>query len=273
MESETKINYGFIAPEIKEEDFVLGGGNVPFVLLQKDGQWDNFIDQLEERQRNAFMDSFGCTGYGLENHVVSYMKRRYGINANYSERAIGIIAGTFPPGNSPDRVYQKNREVGFINQELLPFNNDIKTPEEFYSPSPLTDELLEEAKKWNQEYELFHEWAWRGNPPLEEKINNMKMALKYSPLGLAVYAWATDENGNYIKLGPENHWVCVYGYTDKGWKVYDSYDNSHKIYSFENEVNYCKRISIEKREQKPTTDMGNAIINFIKRLFAKFKFT
>lgn len=268
MEKETKINYGYIPPVIKPEDHVLGQGKTPLILLQHDGQWDKEIERIDEIQKNAFIDSADCTGYGLENQIVPYMKRRYRLDVNYSERAIGIVAGTRPPGNSPDIVYQSNRSFGFIKNETLPFTEDIKTIEEFYSPDPLTFEIEEEGKKWKEQFEFFHEWVWSGNPTLEEKVHNMKVSLKYSTLAIDVYAWATDENGIYIKLGQSNHWVCVYGYTDKGWKVYDSYDRSHKIYSFENDIGFCKRISIEKRESKPSKiSFWQSIINFIKKIF------
>lgn len=272
----TKLNYGFITPIIKNEDYVLGGGQAPLIQLQKDGQWDEWIDGLDERQSNIFFDSAGCTGYGLENQKYSYMKRRYGIEDDSSERAIGIVAKTRPPGNDPNIVYQKNRETGFIKQSSLPFDDNIRTVEQFYSPDPLTPELLQEAKEWNEKYELFHEWVWRPGSAmtLEEKIHNMKVALKYAPLAFEVYAWATDDRGVYVKLGQANHWVCCYGYTDLGWKIYDSYDKSHKIYSFENDINFCKRISIELRKEIPsnsTTDIGSVLLLWITRFFNKIK--
>jgi hypothetical protein len=241
-------NYGFLKPTIRQEDYVLGAGKAPLILLQKDGQWDESIDKLREIQHNSSLDSHNCIAHGLENQLVPYMRKRHGVDVNYSERGIGINAGTWPPGNDPGTVYQSAREKGFLKQESLPFNESITSVDEYYSPRPLTIELQIEGEKWNEEYTFYHEWVWNGNPPLEEKIHNMKVALKYSPLAIDVYAWAQDENGVYIKVSESNHWVCCYGYTDKGWKVYDSYENSHKIYSFDSNIDFCKRISVEKKE-------------------------
>ena len=75
--------------------------------------------------------------------------------------------------------------------------------------------------------------------------NAMRKALTFSPLGIAVDAWQTDENGEYVSYGEPNHWTVLYKMDDKGRKyVFDSYAPYYKVLSPTHQIKYCKRYSL-----------------------------
>jgi hypothetical protein len=263
------MNYGFKPPVIDNEHYVLGQGNVPFQVLQKNGDWTDSLPVIE-KQATPFFDTYNCTGFGATNQIEMYMFKRYGSTVNYSDRWVGIIAGTDPKtgGNDPQTVYEAIRKYGLIPEEMLPFNDSITSAEDFFSFKGADREACYRAgREWLSKYDFKHEWVFRPDSSLtdEEKYHNMKVALKYSPLGVAVYAWQPDGRGVYIDFSSPNHWTSEYSFTDFQ-KYFDSYEPYTKI--GEQKVIYCKRINIELRKTvASTTDIGSIILKWLKKLF------
>lgn len=241
------MNYGFIAPKIDHTAFVLGQGNVPFKLLKPDGDWRD-VKHVKEYQSRPEFDTYNCTGYNSLNQVEQYELVAFGELNNYSDRWLGIIAGTKPPGNDPHTVYEAIRKYGLIPDEMLPFTDDITNVDEYYSFKGGNEEACyAEGRKWLEKKRLYHEYAFSSDMTKDEKDNNMKVALKYSPLAIAVYAWVQDENGIYIRLGSDTHWTTLPAFKEYQY-VYDSYDPVDKVVN--QEIYWCKRIHIEKVEVK-----------------------
>lgn len=264
------MNYtGFIKPTITKEHYVLGGSPMPFIVHKEDANWTKDLPE-KEIQTNRFIDTSNCTAEGTTNQIEIYMREVFGLDVNYSARWVGIIAGTRPPGNDPQRVYEAIREYGLIPEEMLPFDDSITTIEEYYSFKGADEAACyAAAAEWKKKYDFYHEWAFGDGYSIEERINNMKMSLKTSPLCIAVYAWAIDERGVYVKLGDENHWTCCPNFEELQ-KVFDTYDPVDK--TIDQEINFCKRIYIKERAQDiaAPTDTKNwfiIIINFLKYLF------
>jgi len=194
---------------------------------------------------------------------------------NYSERFTAIMSETDPnSGNSPHRVAESIRENGLVEEKDLPFSEDIKTPEQYYQPDPMRTSLLVKGKRWTKQYLFKHEWVWNGNPLVAEKVRLLKEALKRSPVGASVYAWNCDANGIYQKSGEDNHWVCIYGWNDHGWKIFDSYTNSYKLYSFDADISMAKLYWLSKAPSEVDNwDIAilKSMVKFIKDLIYKNK--
>lgn len=230
-----KINYGFKPDIRKEEDYFFGSSPLSGEVLQEDGQWTDFLPP-EEIQRKQF-ETYDCTAFGTLNCLEILFLRKFGQTINKSDRALGIMSGTDPEsgGNSPSVVAQTLHSQGCIDDELLPFSDDLKTVEDFYSPKPLPVGLQKEAKKWLNQYSLGYEQVFRLYEEPENKLELIKEALKYSPLGISVYAW-WEKDGVFARPNgaSDNHWVCAYGWEDDGVKVFDSYDQTHKLVDWGN---------------------------------------
>lgn len=264
------MNYGFIKPKIDSTHYVLGGSPVPMKVIQEDGNWETAMVQ-KDIQRLSF-DTYNCTSFGTLKQIQTYLSCVFGDYTNYSDRWVGIIAGTKPPGNDPQKVYEAIRKYGLIPEEMLPFSEDLTSVEEYYSFKGADKEACyAEGLKWLEKYTLLHEWVFSPDQPLDEKINNMKVALKYSPLCLAVYAWAQDEKGVYIRLGDDTHWTFMYSYDDLE-RIMDSYEPLLK--GADQEIFYCKRIHIEIKKPSVTIKLTlwQKILNWLSKQFNLIKY-
>lgn len=269
-----KKKYGLKFDIVKPEDYFLGGGFIGTEEIQPDGQWDAFLP-AEELQNLNKIETQNCTAFGTENCLNILMNKVFHEDKNYSERFIGIMAGTDPyGGNSPHVVGESVRHNGVIEEKSLPFSEDITTPEEYYQPKPMNTSRLVEGQKWLRTYSFKHEWVYSNNPILEEKIRLIKEALKRSPVGASVYAWVCDENGIYYKAGVSNHWVCIYGWNEHGWKIFDSYDNTYKIYSFNSDIEMAKLYWLKKnppRKDNWLSEIVKNVLLLVKDLIFKIK--
>lgn len=256
------MNYGLVVSDRPDEKaYILGGwGSLPKIVLQMNGQWDDFLPQYEA-QADRF-ETCGCTIYGTQNCIEILLKRLTGVEQNYSERFNYILAGISCPGTDPHYVCESIRQNKVIDQRLLP---TTETYNEFCQPLPMDVELLKVGLKWP--FEFKHEWVLNEfDPDWKEKMMD---ALRYSPLGAAVYAW---KNSGEVYARPtgakDNHWCVIYGY-EKGkyWKCFDSYDHSVKHLAWNFGFTLVKRFYVS--EQKEIIK-GNWLIDLMKRLFHIF---
>ncbi len=241
-----KRKYAFKEPIITSDNYILGAGNVTHKILQENGNWDALLPDGEYQNKRG-LETYDCTGFGTLNAVEAIMRTEFGVNENYSDRWVGIIAGTTEGGNDPHVVCEAIRKYGLIPESMLPFSDDISTFEEYYSfkGSDMT-ECYKAGRAWLEKYDFKHEWCFQPSQPLDEKMNNIKISLKYSPLGVAVNAWQTDSEGIYVRSGNDNHWVMIYSYDDFV-RIFDSYDPFRKNLDPQYGFKYCKVFNIEKR--------------------------
>jgi len=230
--------YGFIEPEIKDEDYVLGAyTKLGAEVLQPDGQWGAYLPIFEAQAKNS-IETYNCTAFATLN-VIEALFRRKSEDKNFSDRYTGIMAGTYPPGNDPHKVIESIRkDAGLIDELLLPFSAELKTVDDYYSPKPMTKNLINRGHEFLQKWKIRHEWVTGKNQAIME-------ALKYSPLGVAVSAWSQDGKF-YKRFGSDNHWSVIFGYKkDEYWLCFDSYDGGMKILDWDFGFKYVKRYSIE----------------------------
>lgn len=222
-------NYGLVLePIVIEKDYLLGGfGSIGGTILQPDGQWDMYLPPDEFQNLNG-VEPCACTSFGTLNALEILFRRLFGLPKNYSDRFLAKASGTIIPGNSPHKVAETIRKVGLVTQEAWPFDSLINTFDKFYAEVPRSVYAL--ATAFSEEFDFKHEYV----PCTPE---GLKEALKYSPLGMSVYGWYQDLDHNSPTFGlytkpqgaEDNHWICVYGFEDgKYWKVFDSYDSTHK---------------------------------------------
>jgi hypothetical protein len=250
-----KKGHGFKGVKIDyDHDFMFGDGQLEErfgaakQVIKENGQWDPYLPEAEY-QKFDWGDTMHCTVYGTENCEQTLMKAKYGESQEYSERFLGVQAGITQGGGSPHKVAEAWRRDGNLEYSLLPFE-DANSWEEFNSPNPMTPELLNSAARWSSEWEFGHDWITPGI--MGGMAGAIKHALKYSPVGVGVYAWAS-QDGYYVKpsWARDNHWVMCYGYVDgEYWKVYDHYDQVHKKIAWDYPWAFAKRYTLEKKNQE-----------------------
>lgn len=252
--------YGFLPPVITVSDYIFGSLDKTKTLkgevLRPDGQWDNDLPE-DEMQNRYYFESYNCSNYGTLNCKDTLENALYGSVRDDSERFLGVVSGTSHAGNNPHGVAEAIRKYGLIPEEELPWSPDINSWEEYYSPKPMTKVYLDMGKVWLKKYEFKHEYAFHGYDSLKTKQNKLCEALKYSPIGISVYAWV-QRNGMYYKPSgkSDNHWVECYGYVKgKYWKIFDSYDNTRKKVEWNTNFSFAKKYQLTKLEESKKKDM------------------
>lgn len=234
------MRYGYQKPITQKTDYFLGA--LSKEVLVQDGDWFPFIPLYEPQYGNGF-DTDGCTIWGTENALETLLKRVTGKDYNFSERHVYIGTNTRPPGNDPFTIGEYIRRNGMVNETVLPMTNSF---DEFIQPDPLTKDIVDEAKKLLDEYEIKQEFVCNGNQlTLEEKKKLITYSLKLSPLGVSLFAWQMDENGLYYRPdgAPDCHWCVLIGEDDTRYVVFDSYNQSikyvRKDMNFSTVIRYC----------------------------------
>jgi len=263
----TPTPHGFQPIEITPDQYIFGSEQLQGVVLREDGQWYGWLPQIEI-QRKYGLETMNCTVYGTLNCLEILHKFHFKEEVNKSERFTGIKAGTTQNGNNPHTVAESIRKDGVVDDIMLPFSESIDTWEKYYGPLPIASQLLKLAKEWLAGYTFGHDWvAFPGSSTaIEQKIDDMKLALRYSPLGASVHAWR-EKNGLYVKQkgDSDNHWVTVYGYEDgKCWHIFDHYDNVHKKLAWNYDFGFVKRYTLTKNTVV-VTNWFDAILKRIRQ--------
>jgi len=246
-----KPKFGLQIPPEDPKAWILGGGNIPWEVLQQDGKWQKFLPNPEMQNKRG-IETYDCTGFAILEAIETYERRKFGKVINYSDRWLGIIAGTGERrGNDPHTVCEAIRKYGLIPEEMLPFSDDLENYEEYYSFKGAEKTACYEAGlKWLKENDFMHEWVYNPTQPDDEKNNNAKISLKYCPIPCSVFAWVTDERGIYVGIGAQNHLTLMESYPDKTFFTADSYEPTRK--EVEQIPLFAKRIYITKKtETKP----------------------
>jgi hypothetical protein len=237
-------NFGLlIDPIVIGQDYVLGGyGDLDGEVLQKDGQWDDYLPRAEVQNLNG-IEPYACVTFSTLNCIEILIRRQFGQERNYSDRFLATISGTAQrKGNSLQTVAETLRNSGVVKEAQWPFDYLIDTFDKFYAP--VSDALRSLAAAFVAEFDYKHEYV-PCNP------SALKDALTKSPLNIATYAWALNPaTGNYYKPTgyPDNHSPVLYGFKEgQYWKIFDSYDNTHKRMDWGTQFAQAKRHKLARQ--------------------------
>lgn len=233
--------YGYIKDTILPEHYIFGAAQIQAPVLQPGGQWDAYLPPDEFQDLNG-IEPYACASFGTLNCIETLRRRLFLADDAYSDRYTAKVSGTdVLKGNSPHTVAEYIRKVGTVLEATWPFDQTIDTFAKFYAKLPTS--LATVASLFNTEHLFQHDWVPTAPASLKE-------ALKYSPLGISVYAWMLAPTGSLFVKPPgttDNHFVMLYGYVDgQYWKIFDSYNNSHKRLAWNFGFEMAKRYHIER---------------------------
>ena len=193
------MNYGLQLVPRETGGWELGGAGIPrYVteILEPEGNWEGYLP-TPERQRKG-VETMACTVFATLNVCEMLIKRKYNLDVNFSDRWLAWASGIKPVGANPHDIAETLRKAGVPKQEYWDFTDDLKTWEEFYTVPPTKLYALARA--------FLDSWSFKHYYVPQEGI---KDALKFSPLGISVFAWA-EESGVYQQYGRDNHWTVCY---------------------------------------------------------------
>ncbi len=231
----TEIKYGLRLEHPHRDDRVLGTVKAKEVL-QPNGQWDQYMP-LKEVQRSRFFETSACVTFSALNCLEVLFYRKYGVQANFSDRFTAKASGTIPDvGNYLRSVAESIKNDGVVIEEKYGWDREgIKTVQEYYQELPAT--LRTKAKMILSNYQL--DWSWAATTQ-STGVDLLVDALRYSPLQVTLYAWdeTNKKDGIYQRVSrPHTHAVTLYGYElGRYWKILDHYDNEFKKVAWDYEI-------------------------------------
>ena len=257
-----------ILDEIKKEHWVMGANSeIKGEPLVPNADWTPYCP-AGEVQKNTFFDSYNCTGFGFTNRAEMIFKR-LGVERNFSDRGLGIVAGTRPPGNSPFTVAEAARKNGLLDEEDLPFDEFINNVTDYFSPSPLTSSLAKKALAFLSFREPQHDWV-------STDLSSLKYALQFSPLLITVTAWYRNEKGlYYCPPGVQNqHDTTLIKINPDGTKVvFDSYQDENGSYFKTLTADHPHQLAMRYWLGPGVEAKRNIILQIIAKLWELFKIT
>ncbi len=241
-----KITYGFLPEETQPDHWSLGSGKATqrfgATQLMKDGHgWGKFIPK-KEIQRRGSLETQACTIFGSAN-CWETLANFYGYKdfpRDLAERYNGVLAEIGPQGGFPHKSCETFRLYGGLNEELLPFSEDIRSWEHFYHPNPMEESYIKVGQDLLRKYKLGHEWVFNG--PTIGWQDKLKHALSRGTVAISVSAWH-EKNGRYYDEGqPNNHWLQLVDYKEgKYWIVNDHYEPTEKKLDWNHNI-YCAKL-------------------------------
>src|SRR3990167_265905 len=256
-------NYGYKPNVPKKENYVFGSifSPVPFEEINPSGDWTSDLPVTEAQNLNL-IEPYACVTFTILNCIEILIKKKYGLDRNYSDRFLAAVSDTKEGGNTPDQVCEFLRKIGVVPEELLPFSSDIDSFDKYYAP--ISPKLYELARDFLTEWDFKYEDVPDNNQAILK-------ALKCSPLGLAVTAWF-QRGSKYYKpeKWPDNHFTTLIKAESGDYKrVFDSYADGEgdpylKDVEWETPHSAIKRFYIKKKVQKKT--LWQIILEFIKKM-------
>lgn len=263
-------NYGLKFDEYKEGDYFLGGGFLGTKEILPSGDWTPFCP-IAEYQNKGF-ETNACTRYGTLNALEILFSFVLKEDKNFSDRYLSIVAGGSRNGDTPNNIGKAMTTKGLVDEIDLPNDNSIDSNDKFYSPDPMTSDLLVKGREFLENYSIGHEWVFTPGKiqSIEEQNNIITEALKRSPVGLSVSAWSSDGKGGFDQKWPENHWcVIVKRENEDYWKIYDSYDKIFKLYSTKSKITMAKIYTVAKKSQEDKETIFTKFINWVLSIINK----
>mgnify|MGYP001602480075 CR=1 FL=1 len=258
----TEVAQNFIKPDFKETDYIFGSGQLLGEIIQFDGQWITPEEELQIKKT----ETSNCTAFATTSIFEILFKRQFNLTKNYSDRLLGIFAGTYPPGNSPSLVVETARKKGLAPEELLPFSDQIERAEQYYSYEGGNQYLCEQtARQFSKEWMIGYDWVANGRS--QTTPESIMEALKYSPLGVAVFAWA-EQDGKYIRtIENDIHYTIIVGYKKNDyWLIFDSYAPFLKKLDWNFGFKYVMRYSLKKNTVVEQISLIERILSLMRQL-------
>lgn len=227
------MKQGFVYKETPKKAWVHGKGKATVrfgatALMPGGHGWSKHVPDYELQNIND-VESFACTVYAsLKAWITLSNYYGYSLPKNCSERFSGVMAGLSAPGGDPHTSGEAIRRWGVVHNDLLPFDETIRSTFEFYQPKPMYEGLITEAKKSVQKYELGHQYLWndsRFRAPTQNKPDILKRNLERGPICVSVHGWKR-KNSLYYKdaTDDDNHWTQLLDYKDgEYWIIHDQY--------------------------------------------------
>lgn len=196
-------NMGVILGQ-RETDFVAGKiSGVSYAVVNQSGDWRDYQVRGEKQWFPSF-DTFNCTGFANNNSAEIQIMQQTGVEINFSDRAMSVLAECTPTGNWLYKPADVGRNIGRLLEDDYRTDENISSWKEYNQALP--SGLLSKAIRFKEAYE------WIGTDR-----NSLRYHLKQAPILII------------IGIGNALHNVVLVHIDEKGYWYFDSYDPWLKI--------------------------------------------
>lgn len=247
--------YGFIPALPRPGEYIHGDGLLGDVAINPGGHWSSWLP-ADELQNRGY-ETYSCV-IEAELHCNEILERfKYGTAPQYSVRFLATMAGTGKRGgNDCQTVADTLRKYGCCQESDWPFT--AADYNAFYTTPPAN--IITLAKRQFADNSPGNSWLTDTSPAA------MLSALEFSPLSLAVFAWAQpDADGIYHrpKGAQDCHEIAVVDYQEnEWWLVFDSYEQTHKKLAWDYGFGIGKRHTLDRVIPTSPTPDGLGWVNW-----------
>lgn len=263
-------NHGFYPSIQLEEHKMLGSANclpTETILMPQGHGWGAYLPPDTLQNKNG-VETEACRFFALL-HAIAIVGKKKFADKGFQNLLSARFNALFDPGaGDPHTAAEIIRKNGWVPEVFFPFDEKITTFSQYYFPLPPPANLISIAKDVLKKYSFTHEWVFNDSDPIEMKHAAMKIALQFSPLTVASFAWSQHSDGLYYKDGGDDHYFVVYEFVEgKYWLAFDSYDKTVKELEWSTNFDQCKRIHLELN----TGPIGDAPLGIIQTVTGFFK--
>lgn len=146
------------------------GADIPYEVRLESGDWRPYVTR-HEKQRDP-LETMACVSFSC-NNCLETQYNFFGIDKNFSDRALAKMSNTSTNGNTLERVNNTARNVGLLLESQWPNSPKAETWNDYYKEIP--DEIKNKAVKQNFSY---------AKTSVDKE--NLKKQLKQSPLQITI---------------------------------------------------------------------------------------
>lgn len=195
-------NFGVLIQPPQFTDYRFGGvTGIDDVVLQPDGDWSGYLPVGEYQTAIGKYDTLACVSFSALNCLEILFKKKFGVEANFSDRFTARMSGTTELGNYLYKVGDSIRKDGVVPEVEWPNLPWPPTRNDYYSPVPyqIQADGQEFMKKYRVAYEI-----------VDTAPSNILAALKIAPL--------------QVVINNQSHAVVLIGAKDGEYKkFFDTY--------------------------------------------------
>lgn len=259
-----KTNYRY--PNIKPEHYRLGAVTNKTVL-RADGDWRSYLPKNEDQFKNG-VDSSACYIEGQQHTIATIEEESFGeVDNNYSARFNALLSDGSETGGDPLAGADSIRNDGLVPEELMPFDDNIQSWQDFHSWKGVNETALRlHGSEYKGRKKLSNEIVFEMHEPLATKITKLRQALLYSPCPISVYGWVEDNEGYIKPVGKRDNHLVEAVYVDKEGRITirDTYAPYEKVLAVGFNPEFCMAWHAELRAVPLETQ--NVLIDLYKRL-------
>lgn len=175
----------------RPEDFVAGKiGALPYEIVNSSGDWRNYQVRGEKQWYPSF-DTMNCTSYANNNSAEIQLKFKTGYEFNFSDRAMGVLAGNTLQGNYLYKPADVGRLLGRVLEEDYPNDDGAQSWYEYHKMLPPSLRLI----RFNESYE----WV-----PTDK--TSLKYHLRQAPIQMVIVGGALKHAVVLVHIDTQGYW-------------------------------------------------------------------